>query len=199
MQYLCGGELVDVELVPTELPYTVLHPSAEERLALSELHDLLWGELLGVRDNFMGVDDDGSRHLHFWPVFTFCGAVERASHRPHQRRRRRRKRRRTRRRSRRPRLQTQQEAMAASWDELDDESFGRREPSSPLASLAAALPSSAAGAGTSGFVKIDEEEEEEDVEEEGKEDEEEEEERPVQRMRLRHAKLEEEGPILCQA
>ena len=135
MQFLCGGELVDVELVPTELPYTVLHPSAEERMALSELHDLLWGELLGVRDNFMGVDDDGSRHLHFWPVFTFCGAVERSQPSSS---------------SAEVEAEAEEEAdeaaveaaaaadaaeaMAASWDELDDESFGRREPSSPLAS-----------------------------------------------------------------
>ena len=47
IQFICGGEIVNVDLVPTEPPAALL-ASHEERRALDELHALLYGEWLGL-------------------------------------------------------------------------------------------------------------------------------------------------------
>ena len=75
VEFVCGGELVTVELVPVQTPRSLLLASESERRALIDLHDVLYAEMLGV-DGFLpsvaappGHGQEPARHMYFWPRF----------------------------------------------------------------------------------------------------------------------------------
>ena len=85
VQLLCGGETVDATLVATQPPEELLS-TADERVALTELHELLYERILGLPDFEAGCDaaategeGERARHLHFLPRFL---RVERGMKRP---------------------------------------------------------------------------------------------------------------------